>query len=264
MGSIRVHEFISLDGVIDAPTWTFPFGFDPRMGEAIARATGDSDGILLGRTTYEMFAPAWSKRTVEEDPGAPFFNDTTKYVVSATLTEPAWQNSELIGAIRRQADPAAQGGVRHRSLRERQRHPGARAHRRRARRRPAPVRVPGDPVGRAAAVRREPRAGHLEAGGCRGLRQRRDLPAPHPGVVRGARRKEISASRSARTVASEGRTRSAQQAREQHDALGGEFPGPVFRGERVGVVGSRTASGAAAPNSPPRRWGSAPDPRRTR
>ena len=97
MGPIRVHEFISLDGVFDAPTWTFPFGFDPRMGEAIARATGGSDGILLGRTTYEMFAPAWSKRTVEEDPGAPFFNDTTKYVVSSALTEPVWQNSELIG-----------------------------------------------------------------------------------------------------------------------------------------------------------------------
>jgi dihydrofolate reductase len=97
VGSIRVHEFISLDGVIDAPSWTFPFGFDPRMGEALGRATGDADGILLGRTTYEMFAPVWSKRTVEEDPGAPFFNDTTKYVVSSTLAEPVWQNSELIG-----------------------------------------------------------------------------------------------------------------------------------------------------------------------
>jgi hypothetical protein len=34
-----------------------------------------------------MFEPGWSTRTVEDDPGAPFFNDTTKYVVSATLTE---------------------------------------------------------------------------------------------------------------------------------------------------------------------------------
>jgi dihydrofolate reductase len=101
MGAIRVHEFISLDSVIDTPSWTFPFGFDPRMGEALGRVTGDADGILLGRTTYEMFAPAWSKRTAEEDPGAPFFNDTTKYVVSSTLAqstaEPVWQNSELIG-----------------------------------------------------------------------------------------------------------------------------------------------------------------------
>ena len=98
MGAIRVHEFISLDGVIDTPSWTFEFGFDPRMGEAIGQVTTASDGILLGRTTYEMFEPAWSKRTVEQDPGAPFFNDTTKYVVSSTLTTPTWRNSELIGA----------------------------------------------------------------------------------------------------------------------------------------------------------------------
>jgi dihydrofolate reductase len=97
VGSIRVHEFISLDGVIDAPSWTFPFGFDPRMGAALGQVTGDADGILLGRTTYEMFAPAWSARTAEEDPGAPFFNDTVKYVVSSTLTTPAWQHTEIIG-----------------------------------------------------------------------------------------------------------------------------------------------------------------------
>jgi dihydrofolate reductase len=101
MGTIHVHEFISLDGVVDAPTWTFDYEFLPEMGRAMAAVTGRSRGILLGRTTYEMFEPAWSKRTVEDDPGAPFFNDTTKYVVSSTLAqstaEPVWQNSELIG-----------------------------------------------------------------------------------------------------------------------------------------------------------------------
>src|SRR6266513_5448716 len=97
MGAIRVHEFISLDSVIDTPSWTFPFGFDPRMGEAIGRITTSSDGILLGRTTYQMFEPAWSRRTAEEDPGAPFFNDTTKYVVSSTLTTATWRNSEIAG-----------------------------------------------------------------------------------------------------------------------------------------------------------------------
>jgi dihydrofolate reductase len=97
MGAIHVHEFMSLDGVIDAPTWTFDYGFDPRMGEAIGAVTERSGGILLGRTTYEMFEPAWSTRTVEDDPGAPFFNDTTKYVVSSTLTAPTWQNTKVIG-----------------------------------------------------------------------------------------------------------------------------------------------------------------------
>ncbi len=97
MGEVHVHEFMSLDGVIDAPTWTFDYGFDPKMGEAIGALTERSQGILLGRTTYEMFEPAWSTRTVEEDPGAPFFNDTTKYVVSGTLESPTWRNSEVVG-----------------------------------------------------------------------------------------------------------------------------------------------------------------------
>jgi dihydrofolate reductase len=88
---------MSLDGVIDAPTWTFDYGFDPKMGEAIGALTERSGGILLGRTTYEMFEPAWSTRTVDDDPGAPFFNDTTKYVVSATLTEATWRNSKIVG-----------------------------------------------------------------------------------------------------------------------------------------------------------------------
>jgi dihydrofolate reductase len=97
MGNIHVHEFMSLDGVIDTPIWTAEYGFDPKMGEVLGAVTDRSRGILLGRTTYEMFAPAWSTRTVEDDPGAPFFNDTTKYVVSSTLTEPTWRNSEVIG-----------------------------------------------------------------------------------------------------------------------------------------------------------------------
>jgi dihydrofolate reductase len=109
MGAVLVHEFMSLDTVIDAPTWTFDYGFDPRMGEALAAVTGRSRAILLGRTTYEMFEPAWSTRTVDDDPGAPFFNDTRKYVVSGTLTTATWSNSTIFGpydadAIRRLKD----------------------------------------------------------------------------------------------------------------------------------------------------------------
>jgi dihydrofolate reductase len=115
MGAIRVHEFMSLDGVIDAPSWTFEFGFDPRMGEAIAKAMGGCDGILLGRTTYEMFEPAWSVRSKEDDPGAPFMNDTTKYVVSSTLKSTTWNNSTIVGpydaaSIRRIKD-GSDGGL---------------------------------------------------------------------------------------------------------------------------------------------------------
>jgi dihydrofolate reductase len=103
VGEIHVHEFMSLDGVIDAPTWTFEYGFDPQMGETIGAVTAHSSAILLGRTTYQMFEPAWSTRTAEDDPGAPFFNDTPKHVVSGTLTEATWRNSEILGPY----DPAA-------------------------------------------------------------------------------------------------------------------------------------------------------------
>src|SRR6266581_9516191 len=98
MGEIQVNEFMSLDGVIDEPMWTFEFGFTPRMGELIGGAMTGATALLLGRTTYQMFEPAWSTRTVEDDPGAPFFNDTTKYVVSATLTTASWRNSKIVGA----------------------------------------------------------------------------------------------------------------------------------------------------------------------
>jgi dihydrofolate reductase len=98
MGEIHVHEFMTFDGVINAPTWTFDYGFDPKMGEAIGAFADKAKGILLGRTTFEMFEPAWSVRTVEDDPGAPFFNDTMKYVVSGTLENPTWRNSKVVGA----------------------------------------------------------------------------------------------------------------------------------------------------------------------
>ena len=101
MGSIAVHEFVSLDGVFEDPSWTMDFGFDPEMGDDLARITNASEAILLGRRTFEMFAPAWSARTAEDDPGAPFFNDSEKLVVSSTLddaaAEAAWANSRSLG-----------------------------------------------------------------------------------------------------------------------------------------------------------------------
>jgi dihydrofolate reductase len=110
MGKIAVHEFITVDGVIDTPSWTFDYGFHPKMGEAIAGITGSSQAILLGRRTYEMFAPSWSTRTAEDDPGAPFFNDTPKYVVSSTLTSADWDNTTILG-------PYSAGSIR--SLKDR-------------------------------------------------------------------------------------------------------------------------------------------------
>jgi dihydrofolate reductase len=98
VGTIGVHEFVTLDGVIEAPSWTFDFSYDPKMGEAIGAIMGSSKAILLGRRTYQEFAPAWSARTAEDDPGAPFMNQTPKYVVSATLQAAEWNNSLILGS----------------------------------------------------------------------------------------------------------------------------------------------------------------------
>src|SRR5215218_11170140 len=99
LGAIKVHEFTTVDGVVDAPMWTMAYGFPDDLSATIGGLTASSSGILLGRTTFEMFAPAWSTRTEADDPGAPFFNDTTKYVVSSTLTdaESVWRNSTALG-----------------------------------------------------------------------------------------------------------------------------------------------------------------------
>jgi dihydrofolate reductase len=105
VGAIKVHEFTTVDGVVDAPMWTMDYGFPEDLSARIGALTASSSGILLGRTTFEMFAPAWSTRTVDDDPGAPFFNDTTKYVVSSTLTdaESVWSHSTVVGSYSAEA-----------------------------------------------------------------------------------------------------------------------------------------------------------------
>jgi dihydrofolate reductase len=97
MGKIAVHEFISLDGVFEDPSWTFEHGFDPTMGATLGAIMANATAILLGRTTFEMFAPAWSTRTEQDDPGAPFFNDTPKYVVGSREPSVTWNPSTLLG-----------------------------------------------------------------------------------------------------------------------------------------------------------------------
>jgi dihydrofolate reductase len=97
MSRILVHEFVSLDGVFESPSWTMEFGYDPKMGEAIGRIMGSCGGLLLGRHTFEMFAPAWSGRTADDDPGAPFMNESPKYVVAGTEPAVEWNNSRVLG-----------------------------------------------------------------------------------------------------------------------------------------------------------------------
>lgn len=92
MRKIIVTEFMSLDGVMEEPAWTFPY-----WNDEIAKFKGEessvSDALLLGRMTYEGFAAAWPEST---DEGADYFNSVRKYVVSTTLDKVEWNNSALI------------------------------------------------------------------------------------------------------------------------------------------------------------------------
>jgi dihydrofolate reductase len=95
MRKIVAGEFISLDGVVEAPDkWHFPY-FNDEMGEAVGAEMTGADAMLLGRRTYQEFAAAWPSRPSDE-PGADFMNNTPKYVLSTTLDEVEWQNSTLI------------------------------------------------------------------------------------------------------------------------------------------------------------------------
>lgn len=104
MGTIIVSEFTTLDGVIGAPTFTVDYAFVDSMAKSIGDLTDRSEAILFGRKNWVESGPAWSGRDMADDPGAPFFNDTPKYVVSSTLDDVSgWTNSNLLGAY----DPAA-------------------------------------------------------------------------------------------------------------------------------------------------------------
>jgi len=95
MGFIRSGLFISLDGVIEAPeTWHFPY-FDGQMGAAVGALMAGNDAMLLGRQTYDEFAGYWPTAD-PSDPITGQMNGSRKYVVSTTLTDPAWQNTSLI------------------------------------------------------------------------------------------------------------------------------------------------------------------------
>jgi dihydrofolate reductase len=104
MGRIVATEFVSLDGVIEAPGggeefkhagWTFEIERGDEGDKFKLDETMSSDALLLGRVTYEGFAAAWPTR---EGEFADKFNTMPKYVVSATLAEPEWNNSTVLKA----------------------------------------------------------------------------------------------------------------------------------------------------------------------
>jgi dihydrofolate reductase len=96
MGKLVVTEFISLDGVIEEPRWTFEFNRGEDGDQFKADELRAADAQLLGRITYQGFAQAWP--SMATDWFGEKMNDMPKYVVSTTLTddEADWTNSTVI------------------------------------------------------------------------------------------------------------------------------------------------------------------------
>jgi dihydrofolate reductase len=112
---IVVTEFVSIDGVMEAPGgedfkypgWTFEFDRGDDGNQFKLDETMSADALLIGRRTYESFAGAWPGR---EGEFADKFNAMPKFVVSTTLTDPEWNNTTVLdgndvaGEVRRLKD----------------------------------------------------------------------------------------------------------------------------------------------------------------
>jgi dihydrofolate reductase len=102
MGRIVVTEYISVDGVVEAPSgtehfervgWTDHFSRGQEGDKFKLDETMASDALLLGRVTYDGFAPVWPHY---EGEFADKFNTMPKYVISSTLENPAWNNTTVL------------------------------------------------------------------------------------------------------------------------------------------------------------------------
>jgi dihydrofolate reductase len=105
VGRIVVTEFVSLDGVMEAPGgdegfkhagWTFQINRGEEGDKFKLDETMSSEALLLGRVTYEGFAAAWPSMEEEAGEFAVKFNTMAKYVVSSTLRDPEWNNSTVL------------------------------------------------------------------------------------------------------------------------------------------------------------------------
>jgi dihydrofolate reductase len=96
MSRIVVTEFVSLDGVMEEPRWTFQFERGPEGGKFKFDELFDADALLLGRVTYQGFAQAWP--SMGTDDFGKKMNNIPKYVVSSTLAdaEATWGETTVI------------------------------------------------------------------------------------------------------------------------------------------------------------------------
>ena len=105
MSKLFVTEFVSLNGVMEAPGgehghphsgWTFKSHYGDDHYSYKDEELQETESLLLGRKTYEGFAAAWPERGGKGDPFADKFNALPKYVVSSTLTDPEWNNTTVL------------------------------------------------------------------------------------------------------------------------------------------------------------------------
>jgi dihydrofolate reductase len=100
MRKIINSTYISLDGVVDRPHEWPSVGARGTKGDEIqAELLLSCDALIMGRRTYEGFAPVWPTRS---DPYSDHINSMAKYVVSSTLSDPEWTNTSVISG-----DPVA-------------------------------------------------------------------------------------------------------------------------------------------------------------
>ncbi len=95
-----VTEYITLDGVVENPDWIFPY-FDNDFTQFKFDELFTGDALLMGRKTYEYFAPVWVTDTPAEDaPGQEGFAERVeqlpKYIVSTTLEKTNWNHAHMI------------------------------------------------------------------------------------------------------------------------------------------------------------------------
>ena len=95
MRNVIVSEFVSLDGVIETPSWSLQLTGEEQQKYKLEELCA-SDALLLGRATYEELAASWPHESEQYGGYTDMMNSYPKYVVSTTLQEPLEWNASLI------------------------------------------------------------------------------------------------------------------------------------------------------------------------
>lgn len=114
MGKITVAMYLTLDGVMEMPSWTAPY-WEQELADYQDYAQKHATALLLGRRTFQEFASAWPD---SPDEGAPYMNKIEKFVPTTTLSEEYWKAhflkydiEKLIRALREQNDLLVYGSA---------------------------------------------------------------------------------------------------------------------------------------------------------